>query len=102
LILLDTYVVIWWATGALERLSKEARVALEGQEDAAEGMLTQRSRLALTMEADHWQALASRLPEPFHADPADRFLVARGRHLGIPLMSADSNILAAPHVRCLW
>ncbi len=35
MILLDTHVVIWWPTGALERLSKEARVALEGQEDAA-------------------------------------------------------------------
>jgi PIN domain nuclease of toxin-antitoxin system len=71
LILLDTHVVIWWATGALERLSKEARVALEGQEDAAAGggrlvsaiscwevaMLTQRGRLALNMEWDHWLAL---------------------------------------------
>ncbi len=71
MILLDTHVVIWWATGGLERLSKEVRVALEGQEDAAAGggrlvsaisygevaMLTQRGRLALNMEVDHWLAL---------------------------------------------
>jgi PIN domain nuclease of toxin-antitoxin system len=35
---------------------------------------------------------ATRLPEPFHADPADRFLVAQARELGIPLLSADSKI----------
>ncbi len=135
MILLETHVVIWWATGSLEHLSKEALVALEGQEDAAAGggllvsaisfwavaMLTQRGRLALNMEVDHWLALAAalpavrllpldplvavlatRLPEPFHADPADRFLVAQARQLGIPLMSADSKIHAYPHVRCLW
>ena len=68
MILLDTHVVIWWATGPLEHLSNEARVALEAQEDAAAGgglvvsaiscwevaILTQRGRLALTMEVDHW------------------------------------------------
>jgi len=135
LILLDTHVVIWWATGALERLSKAARLALERQEDSPAGggllvsaiscwevaMLTQQGRLALNMEVEPWLALvaalpavqllpldplvavlATRLPEPFHADPADRFLVAQARHLGIPLLSADSKILAYPHVRSLW
>jgi hypothetical protein len=32
-----------------------------------------------------------RLPEPFHADPADRFLVVQARELGIPLLSADNS-----------
>jgi PIN domain nuclease of toxin-antitoxin system len=134
-ILLDTHVVIWWVTGALERLSKEGRSALERQQDTPAGggllvsaiscwevaMLVQRGRLALNMEVERWLALvaampavrllpldplvavmATRLPEPFHADPADRFLVAQARHLGIPLLSADSKILAYPHVRGLW
>ena len=84
-------------------------------------MLAQRGRLTLTMEVERWLALvaalpavrllpldplvavlATRLPEPFHADPADRFLVSQARHLGIPLLSADSKILAYPHVRSLW
>ena len=84
-------------------------------------MLTHRGRLALNMEVEQWLALvaalpavqllpldplvavlATRLPEPFHADPADRFLVAQARHLGIPLLSADSRILVYPHVRSLW
>jgi PIN domain nuclease of toxin-antitoxin system len=32
-----------------------------------------------------------RLPQPFHADPADRFLVVQARELGIPLLSADNS-----------
>jgi PIN domain nuclease of toxin-antitoxin system len=45
---------------------------------------------------------STRLPEPFHADPADRFLVAQARELGIPLLSADSKIRAYGHVRSHW
>jgi len=109
--------VIWWVTGALERLSKEGRFALERQQDTPAGggllvsaiscwevaMLVQRGRLALNMEVERWLALvATRLPEPFHPDPVDRFLVAQAHHLEIPLLSADSKILAYPHVRGLW
>jgi hypothetical protein len=84
-------------------------------------MLAQRGRLMLNMEVEHWLALvvalpavrrlplnplvallATRLPEHFHADPADRFLVAQARQLGIPLMSADSRILAYSHGRSQW
>jgi len=45
---------------------------------------------------------ATRLPEPFHADPADRLLVAQARELGIPLLSADSKIRCYEAVRSLW
>jgi len=45
---------------------------------------------------------ATRLPEPFHADPADRLLVAQARELGIPLLSADSKIRSYEAVRSLW
>jgi PIN domain nuclease of toxin-antitoxin system len=37
---------------------------------------------------------ASYLPEPFHADPADRLLIATARHLGLPLITRDSKIIA--------
>ncbi len=84
-------------------------------------MLVQRGRLALSLEVERWLALvaaipavrllplepavavaATRLPAPFHADPADRFLVAQARELAVPLLSADSKIQTYPHVRCLW
>jgi PIN domain nuclease of toxin-antitoxin system len=45
---------------------------------------------------------ATRLPEPFHADPADRFLVAQARELGISLLSADSKIRSYGQVQSLW
>jgi PIN domain nuclease of toxin-antitoxin system len=84
-------------------------------------MLVQRGRLALSLDVERWLALlishpavrlvalepavavaATRLPEPFHADPADRFLVAQARALAIPLISADSKIRSYGHVRSLW
>jgi PIN domain nuclease of toxin-antitoxin system len=84
-------------------------------------MRVNRGRPALSFDVEHWLALLSshpavrllaldpavavastRLPEPFHADPADRFLVAQARELGIPLLSADSKIRAYGHVRSHW
>ncbi|MEB3332610.1 MAG: type II toxin-antitoxin system VapC family toxin [Synechococcaceae cyanobacterium] len=84
-------------------------------------MLVSRGRLALSLDLERWLALlaahpsvrllpldpavavaATRLPEPFHADPADRFLVAQARALGIPLLSADGKIQSYGHVRSLW
>lgn len=84
-------------------------------------MLVNCGRLALDLEVERWLTLlashpavrllplepaiavaAARLPEPFHADPADRFLVAQARALAIPLLSADNKIRSYAHVRSLW
>lgn len=84
-------------------------------------MLVAKGRLALGRETAVWieAALASpglrlapiepdiaidsvQLPEPFHADPADRFIVATARSRGATLLTADRAILtyaAAGHVR---
>jgi PIN domain nuclease of toxin-antitoxin system len=138
-ILLDTHVLIWWASGDLQRLSPQARAAIEAEiERAAQpgqapgllvsaiscwevAMLVQRGRLALSLEVERWLAVvasipavrllplepavavaATRLPEPFHADPADRFLVAQARELAVPLLSADRKIRDYPHGQSLW
>jgi len=84
-------------------------------------MLVSRGRLALGMDETRWLDLiasipavallplepavaiaATRLPEPFHPDPADRCLVAQARTLGIPLVTADAKIRAYPHLETLW
>ena len=84
-------------------------------------MLVQRGRLGLRLASDRWLELvaaipavrllplepsvavaATTLPEPFHPDPADRFLVSQARALGIPLITADSKIRDYPHVQTLW
>jgi len=138
-ILLDTHVLIWWASGDLQRLSPQARAAIEAEiERAAKpgqapgllvsaiscwevAMLVQRGRLALSLEVERWLAVvasipavrllplepavavaATRLPEPFHADPADRFLVAQSRELAVPLLSADRKIRDYPHGQSVW
>ena len=113
-ILLDTHVLIWWASGDLQRLSPQARAAIEAEIERAAlpgqtpgllvsaiscwgvAMLVQRGRLALSLELERWLAVlasisavrllplepsvavaATRLPEPFPADPVDCFLVAQ-------------------------
>lgn len=37
---------------------------------------------------------ASHLPEPLHSDPADRLIVATARHLGVPIVTRDSKMIA--------
>lgn len=47
---------------------------------------------------------SSFLPEPLHADPADRLLIATSRHLGMPIATRDARIAAyaeAGHVSVL-
>lgn len=42
------------------------------------------------------------LPGEFHADPADRMIVALARELGAPLVTADAKIARYPHVKSIW
>ena len=45
-----------------------------------------------------------RLPDPFHEDPGDRFIIATARILGIPIITSDRDILdyaALGHVRAI-
>ncbi|MCE2693326.1 MAG: type II toxin-antitoxin system VapC family toxin [Verrucomicrobiaceae bacterium] len=44
---------------------------------------------------------SSRLPEPFHKDPADRLIVATARIHGLTIITSDLKILDYPHVRSL-
>lgn len=44
---------------------------------------------------------ASRLPEPFHKDPADRLIVATARIHDLTILTSDHKILDYPHVRSL-
>ena len=130
MILLDTHVLIWWANGEHERLSAAAIAAIEAEEQQRlvsaiscweVAMLVERGRLGLNVDIERWLNLvasvprlqllplspavavaSTRLPGTFHADPADRFLVAQARQLNIALVTADSKIRAYPHVRSLW
>ena len=122
MILIDTHVLIW-AMQDEPRLGAEARIILErAAHEGGIGisaitvweiaMLAQKGRLTFGREVGAWieatlaqpglslipiepaMALDSvRLPGDFHADPADRLIIATARHEGWPLMTADVAIL---------
>jgi len=63
------------------------------------------------LEVNGWECLpvslevleeAYSLPEPFHADPSDRIIVATARLKGLTILTGDQKILAYPHVKTLW
>lgn len=131
MIVLDTHVLVW-ALIDDPRLGPVARAAIDEATAANGAlvsaitpweiaMLVAKGRLALGQDTAVWieTALATpglrlapiepdiavdsmQLPEPFHADPADRFIVATARRTGAMLLTADRAILAyaaAGHVR---
>jgi len=128
-VLLDTCAIVW-AVAVPDELSSKARSVLENPETEAFycpmscaeiAWAVARRRIALDrhwklwfrhhVEAAGWGCLpidldtveeAYSLPEPFHADPVDRLLVATARTQGLHLVTADEKILSYPHVRTLW
>jgi PIN domain nuclease of toxin-antitoxin system len=83
--------------------------------------LVARGRLELTMDVADWVAKseslpfvqfipvdnriairATRLPGQFHADPADRIIVATTLALGATLVTKDSRLQQYSHVETLW
>jgi PIN domain nuclease of toxin-antitoxin system len=132
MLLLDTHVLIWWAngeglSGETQRLVAEAlsrrEVAVSTVNAWEIATLSAKGRVAFLPDAAGWwrrlqsapgltvldldpmAAIASQsLPEPFHADPADRFLVAMARARAMKLLTRDRLILdyaARGHVEAI-
>lgn len=131
MIVLDTHTLIWVVEGdgrlgasasrTIEETVQTDRVAVSAITPWEIALLVERRRLRLGCEVSEWiaEALALpgvtlipiepaiaidsvRLPGSFHADPADRLIVATARHLKAPLLTADRKILAysaAGHVQ---
>lgn len=129
---LDTHVLVWWVNGSAELSDKAARTirkALKAGEPLLVSaisaweiaMLVRKGRLTLTMEVSTWLATAAaiegirfvpvdsetcvqsvELPGEFHADPADRMIVALARRHSMSLLTADARLHAYPHVRTSW
>ena len=132
MIVLDTHVLIWWASGATDQLSPAAQQAIKQEIQDGKivvssisawelAMLVAKDRLALSMDVADWLACvdqietlsfvpvdniiavkSTELPGEFHKDPADRIIVATARKVAAPLVTADEKILAYPHVRTIW
>ena len=133
MIVLDTHALIWTVSDD-PRLGRETRAAIEDTASTARigvsaitpweiALLASKGRLQLGRDVQSWMEVALplpgigmvaispaiaidsvQLPGSFHADPADRFIVATARHLNVPLVTADRAILvyaAAGHVRAM-
>lgn len=126
MILLDTHLWVWWILGDA-RLSGEHAQCIDRHRGDGVGVsviscwevakLIQLGRLSLPAPLDVWISMAlrptgvtlisltseiaiesTRLPRPFHHDPADGFLVAMARVLNCPLLTVDHHILQYPFV----
>jgi PIN domain nuclease of toxin-antitoxin system len=131
MILLDTHALVWWQENN-PRLSASARLVIADEQRAGEiavsafscweiAMLVARSRLQQSCSPSTWLAgiaakdgirfipidqdiavAAVQLPGSMHKDPADRFIVATARWLGVPIVTADRQIQAYAHVMTIW
>lgn len=125
--LLDTQVWVWW-TNDPDQIPPSIRGYVEANEKWGLGVsaisclevarLVAVGRLDLPLPVEQWmdEALrypfvnlielspqisieSTRLPEPFHRDPADRIIVATSRLLNCRLATTDGLIRRYPHVQ---
>jgi PIN domain nuclease of toxin-antitoxin system len=122
-LLLDTHYWIWLQFGTRERLTGPVQKAIDEAGASGNlllsvmsiwelGLLEAKGRIQLDVPCEQWvrEAMAmpglslapltpeialasSRLPQPFHGDPADRIIVATARTMGARLVTRDSRIL---------
>ncbi|MBW9062815.1 type II toxin-antitoxin system VapC family toxin [Rhizobium herbae] len=123
MIVLDTHVLIWavqddprlgeTARRVIDDMTRRSRILIAAITPWEIAMLAQKGRIVLGDDVERWisRALALpgitlapleapisvgsvRLPGDFHADPADRMIVATARFHQVPLMTADRVILS--------
>jgi PIN domain nuclease of toxin-antitoxin system len=130
-IVLDTHALIWWADSG-SKLSRKAHQAARTQARRRELVassisvfeivtLCRRGRLEFKHSIDEWLTDLRTLPEltihpvsdeiaeraggfgdSFPGDPADRLIAATALVLGVPLITQDLKMLAAPGLTTVW
>ena len=130
MILLDTHVWFWSLTepDRLSRTSYDLIKRTPADERAIASisiwefaMMASKGRIQMKMGSEQWLRYATektgiqileltpsiaiescQLPGSFHADPADRIIVATARINGATLITKDKKILAYPYVNSIW
>jgi len=129
-ILVDTHVVVWLASDG-NRLSKNARAAIDDARKNGEGLAIsditlwelatlagkERIRLEISLESFLGEVearfvvlpIGSRacvrartLPAAYPKDPADRIIAATALVKGLPLLTADREIRRSRALRTIW
>lgn len=125
MILLDTHIWLWWVHGDGQLPSEYSDLLQQENNDLGVNViscweiakLVEYQRITLPCPISEWieQALtypniqllnltpqiaveSTKLPQPFHRDPADQLIVATARIYGCPLMTLDAKIRDYPHV----
>ena len=130
LILLDTHIVLWLAFDAT-RLSKKAKTTVEEARQSGEGvaisditllelaMLARKKRILLGLSLGSFLSEVERrfvvlpmnghicvrafaLPSTYPKDPADRVIAATALVQGLPLITADREIVRSHTVPTIW
>lgn len=131
MIVLDTHVLVWWAS-ADRRLSTRAQRAIQIAAKSSAVVASaisvmeiatavRRGRLVLSGPLDRWLADLHSIPElriepvtadiaalagsfdgEMHGDPADRIIAATARVLGARLASADERLRGLADVATVW
>jgi PIN domain nuclease of toxin-antitoxin system len=123
MLLLDTHALIWLVEGSKRLGRRSARLAddaLARDELAVAAisfwevaMLAREQRIAIDLPPSEWRlrvgrlgvheipltgdvAIAATMLPDFHADPADRFIVASAQAMDAGLMTADDRVLRWP------
>jgi PIN domain nuclease of toxin-antitoxin system len=128
-LLLDTCCIVW-AISEPSALSKAAKTLLTADDSEISVSAISAAEIACAAERGrividrHWKKWfrsyvglnawqvegidldtmeeAYSLPDGFHADPADRVIVATARLKNYTILTADKRILAYPHVNSAW
>lgn len=130
MILVDTHVVVWLAFDQ-GQLSKKARAAIDDARKTGDGLaisditllelatLVSKSRIHLDISLQSFlQEVESRfvvlpftgrasvrameLPATYPKDPADRIIGATALVEGLPLLTADRELLRSKVIRTIW
>lgn len=121
-LVVDTHVLVWLlernrqlcplAKDSLKKAASSNSLYVAAITPWEIAMLVSKERLALDRDVSEWLAAAlalpgiklqpllmeisvasTRLPGEISSDPSDRIIVATARHLGVPLVTADSDLL---------
>lgn len=131
MIVLDTHVWVWWLSdpkrlsrkvaGLVERKASDKALYVSSISVWEVCLLSLRGRLKLSLDVRDWIVRAESLPyfqfvppdnsilvrsaflpEPFHADPADRIIVATALTLEAPIVTKDRKIHDYPAAKSIW
>lgn len=96
--LLLSSISIWEFSKLIEK--GRLKISMDGGAWIQEALKIPKLRIVELSPEISWQS--TRLPEPFHDDPADQIIVATARAESAVLLTADRLLRAYPHVKTEW